>query len=56
MDKNSDFSKSKFFKEMDKSKNLDFDYEVSKMIIENEQNLISQMYFFDKQSNENSKN
>jgi hypothetical protein len=44
----------KFFEEMSKSKDLNFDYEVAKMMIEDDGNLISKMYYYDKDSKQNS--
>jgi len=44
----------KFFDDIRKFNELKFDYEVSKMIIENDENLISKMYYYDKETQKNS--
>lgn len=53
-DRANDPSMNKFFDEMAKCKNIVFDYEVAKMTIECNENLISKMYYYDKDSKKNS--
>ncbi len=47
-------SNNKFYGDLKKSKDLVFDYEVSKLKIEEDKDLISKMYFQDKQTNKES--